>query len=108
MAKIAVDNLSLKELMALEKAVAAAIEEKRVSEKAEAKAALAALAAERGFSLDELIGGGRGKAKGKGSVPAKYRNPDNPAETWTGRGRQPLWLAAQVKKGVKLEKFLIK
>lgn len=28
----------------------------------------------------------------RGPVPPKYRNPDNPAETWTGRGRQPKWV----------------
>lgn len=29
-----------------------------------------------------------------GKVPPKYRNPENPLETWSGRGRMPLWLAA--------------
>ena len=28
----------------------------------------------------------------KGSVSAKYRNPDNVTEIWSGRGRRPLWL----------------
>ncbi|RME57731.1 H-NS histone family protein [Candidatus Parcubacteria bacterium] len=28
----------------------------------------------------------------RGPVPPKYRNPDNPSETWTGRGRQPKWV----------------
>ena len=41
-------------------------------------------------------------------VPPKYRNPANPAETWTGRGKHPRWLAAQLAKGKKLEDFLIK
>lgn len=40
-------------------------------------------------------------------VAPKYRNPENAKETWTGRGRQPLWMAAQVKKGKKPEEFLI-
>lgn len=41
-------------------------------------------------------------------VAPKYRNPANPKETWTGRGRQPRWMAAQVKAGKKPEEFLIK
>ena len=41
-------------------------------------------------------------------VPPKYRNPANPKETWTGRGRQRRWMAAQVKAGKKPEDFLIK
>ncbi len=50
------------------------------------------------------------KATGRklGKVAPKYRNPADPAETWTGRGKQPRWLAAQVAKGKKVEDFLIK
>jgi DNA-binding protein H-NS len=42
-----------------------------------------------------------------GSVAPKYRNPENPAETWAGRGLKPRWLAAAIKSGKKLENFLI-
>ncbi len=38
----------------------------------------------------------------------KYRNPDRPAETWTGRGKQPRWLTAQLSSGKKLEDFRIR
>jgi DNA-binding protein H-NS len=40
-------------------------------------------------------------------VAPKYRNPDNPSETWAGRGLQPKWLAAAIKAGKKLEHFAI-
>ncbi len=40
-------------------------------------------------------------------VLQKYRNPKNPAETWSGRGKQPRWLRAQLRSGKKLENFLI-
>jgi DNA-binding protein H-NS len=51
---------------------------------------------------------GRGsKLKGR-TVKPKYRNPDKRSETWTGRGRMPLWMAALVKKGKKPDDFLIK
>ena len=43
----------------------------------------------------------------RGSVAPKYRNPDNPAETWAGRGLKPRWLAAALKSGKKLEHFSI-
>ena len=42
-----------------------------------------------------------------GKVPPKYRNPADPAETWSGRGKQPLWLAALIAQGRKAEEFLI-
>jgi DNA-binding protein H-NS len=41
-------------------------------------------------------------------VKPKYRNPDRRSETWTGRGRMPLWMAAFIKKGKKPDDFLIK
>ena len=48
------------------------------------------------------------KGRKLGKVPPKYRNPANPTDTWTGRGKQPRWLADLVKKGRKPEDFLIK
>ncbi|WP_439373315.1 H-NS histone family protein [Bradyrhizobium sp. DASA03120] len=40
-------------------------------------------------------------------VRPKYRNPKNPAETWSGRGKMPRWLDPQVRAGRKLDEFLI-
>jgi DNA-binding protein H-NS len=37
----------------------------------------------------------------------KYKNPKNPTEIWSGRGKQPLWLRKQLKTGKKLDQFLI-
>src|ERR1700674_4460105 len=56
-----------------------------------------------------LNGPGRGRPAMRGSgVPPKYRNPDNPSETWAGRGLKPRWLTAALKKpGKKLEHFSI-
>jgi DNA-binding protein H-NS len=42
-----------------------------------------------------------------GVVAPKYRNPDNPTETWAGRGLKPRWMTAAIKRGKKLEDFLI-
>ena len=43
-----------------------------------------------------------------GKVAPKYRNPANPKETWTGRGKHPRWMAALIAKGKKADDFLIK
>ena len=40
-------------------------------------------------------------------VSAKYRNPDNASETWSGRGRKPRWLEERLAKGAPLEDFAI-
>jgi len=49
------------------------------------------------------MAGGGGGARAK--VEPKYRNPENPAETWAGRGLRPRWLTAAIKAGKKLEDF---
>ncbi len=40
-------------------------------------------------------------------VLPKYRNPDRPSETWSGRGKQPRWLTAQLRSGKRIDDFLI-
>jgi DNA-binding protein H-NS len=37
----------------------------------------------------------------------KYKNPEQPAETWAGRGNQPRWLIAQLRSGKQLDEFRI-
>jgi DNA-binding protein H-NS len=61
--------------------------------------------------LDRLaVNGARAKGAGRGSrgtVAPRYRNPENPVETWAGRGLKPRWLAAALKSGKKIEDFSI-
>jgi DNA-binding protein H-NS len=40
-------------------------------------------------------------------VLPKYRNPSAPTQTWSGRGKQPLWLVAALRSGRNLEEFEI-
>jgi DNA-binding protein H-NS len=61
--------------------------------------------------LDRLVETGA-RAKGPGrrvrsALPPKYRNPEDPSETWAGRGLKPRWLAAALKSGGKLDDFVI-
>lgn len=105
MAKInGLDNLSYAELVNLQKRIEEAIAEKRVSDAQATKEALRAMAEKAGFDIKELFGK-RGSPKGAGV--AKYRNPKDTSQTWTGRGRKPNWLVEAVKKGAKLDSFAI-
>ena len=79
--------------------------EKQHSERSEVRQKLIEMATQAGFDIHELFGRGR---KGKGTVAVKYRDPKNAANTWTGRGRMPRWMAAATKGGkAKKEDFLI-
>jgi DNA-binding protein H-NS len=40
-------------------------------------------------------------------VYPKYANPARSGETWSGRGKRPRWLAAQLSSGRKLDDFRI-
>ena len=92
-----------KEMKAVEKALSTLKDRERMAALAAAEKA----AAEHGFSLSELTTtGGRG-AKTKSVAIPKYRNPDNPEQTWTGRGRRPDWIRAALEAGEDLSKFEI-
>jgi DNA-binding protein H-NS len=104
MASVNVDKMSLKELVDLEARVRRAIANAKERERSDLKNKIASLAENAGFTVTELFGGGRGKG---GKVAVKYRNKDNVSETWTGRGRQPKWLAAKLSKGAKLSDFAL-
>jgi DNA-binding protein H-NS len=94
-------SMSIDKLSKLREQVAAALNAKVVEERRVVQDQLS--------KLDRLAAGGsRGKGgRGgmRGAVAPKYRNPDNPAETWAGRGLKPRWLAAALKTGKKLEDF---
>lgn len=50
------------------------------------------------------------QAPGRRSYPRvgpKYRNPDDPTETWAGRGKRPRWLAKQLRLGRPIDDFRI-
>ena len=77
---------------------------------------IVALIRKAGLSAQDIVKamrGTRGRKKATTSkladrkVPPNYRNPADKAQTWTGRGRMPLWAAELAELG-KLEAALIK
>ena len=99
------DTLSLEDLKALQKNVTKAIESFEARRKAEARAAVEAQAREFGFSLKELVEADKGSKR----APAqpKYRHPENPELTWSGRGRKPRWIIEAENAGRSLDDLLI-
>ena len=104
MASVNVDRMTHKELLDLEAKLQKAIALARERERANVKLEMTALAEKHGFTLRELLDG---RVKGKLVTP-KYANPDDPSQTWAGRGRKPLWLVAKMRKrGAKLKQFAL-
>lgn len=104
-----ISNLSVAELRKLTDEAGALIESKKEQELDAAYDKITEIAASVGVTLDELVARGNKSAKSANRKPVapRYRNPQNQQETWTGRGKQPRWLAAKLADGAKLEDFLI-
>jgi DNA-binding protein H-NS len=99
------EKMSYSELADLRLQLDRAMVDKQNSERAALRNKMSEMAKAHGLSVEELFGKGR---KGKGSVAPKYRDPKNPQNTWSGRGRMPRWLTAATKGGkTKREDFLI-
>ncbi|MFD0910163.1 H-NS histone family protein [Ruegeria arenilitoris] len=95
---INLDKLSRKELLELRDQVDKALENAEARERQEALMAAEKAAAAYGFSLSDLAS--QPTRSGKGSkAKAKYRNPADPTQTWTGRGRKPKWVHEALKAG---------
>jgi DNA-binding protein H-NS len=96
-------SMSLDKLFAFKNQIEAALSTKVIEQRRMLQAGLS--------KLTHFQGGTRSKsAFGRGpwrKVAPKYRNPDNPAETWAGRGLKPRWLAGAIKSGKKMDDFLI-
>ena len=107
MADIDLSKLDLDELKSLRKELDKTIENYETRRRQDALAAAEASAREMGYSLSELMDGQASK-KGKKQVnPPKYRHPENPDLTWSGRGRQPAWIKDGLEQGKTLEEFAI-
>ena len=95
MAKInGLEKMSFAELAELRNQVDRMMVGKQNSERAALRQKMADMAKEHGFDIRELLDGRKGKG---GTVAPKYRDPKNPENTWTGRGRMPRWMAAATK-----------
>lgn len=101
---IDMSTMSRKELLQLQKDVAKALEKAELRAIKDARIAAEKAAAEFGFSLNEITDA---PAKKKTVGAAKYRNPNNADETWTGRGRKPHWMIEAIAKGVDLSELEI-
>ncbi|AWL27869.1 DNA-binding protein [Acinetobacter defluvii] len=104
-----ISNLSVEELERLTAQAEALIESKKDQKIEDAYNKILEIAESAGLTLEQFIEYGSHKRKKttRKAVEPRYRNKNNASETWTGRGKQPRWLVAEIEKGAKLEDFLI-
>jgi DNA-binding protein H-NS len=98
---MALKTMSISKLLDLRQKVDVALASKVAEERRALQSRLTNLQSVGSGSTAGRRGGVRGK------VEPKYRNPENPAETWAGRGLRPRWLATAIKAGKKLDDFSV-
>lgn len=107
-AVMSISELSIAELKDLLSRIPKEIERRQKEERQQAIKELEAIAAQRGFDLNDLLSEAPVKQKQtRAAVAAKYQNPSNPEQTWTGRGRQPKWVVEFLANGGTMEQIQI-
>lgn len=106
MAEIDLNELELAELKLLYKNVEKAIASFEDRRRNDALSAAEEAVKKFGFSLSDLgVSAPKPSKRQKGE--AKYRNPDDDSQTWSGRGRKPGWVQAALDAGRPLEDLAI-
>lgn len=98
-------SYSLADLHDLHQQISAEIARRESAERVEALKKVQQLMAQHGLSADDLAK--KGATTVRKPVEAKYQNPTDPSQTWTGRGRKPLWVQAYLDNGGSLEQLAL-
>jgi DNA-binding protein H-NS len=101
------ENMSVDKLWDLHELITAILTEKINAEKLELNQRLQKL---RRGTVGDIDVERRGVDRARRPYPRvlpKYRNPSDPSETWSGRGKMPRWLKTQIGKGRAIEDFRI-
>lgn len=84
-------SMTYPQLLKLETSLKSVILEKKAEIKPKVKQELARFVEEKGFSLEDFIRSAHKGSNAKKVLSAKYRDPNDPQHTWSGRGRRPNW-----------------
>jgi DNA-binding protein H-NS len=110
--KFSLDAMSIDEMWQLHEEVSAVLSVRLTSEKRQLEKRLAQLRREKEMRQSEAVDNRATNAtrvrRKYPRVSAKYRNPNEPSETWSGRGKQPRWLTAALKTGHTIDEFVIR
>ena len=110
--KFNLDAMSIDEMWQLHEEVNAVLSIRLTSEKRELEKRLAQLRREKEMrqseSADSQTKDAPRERRKYPRVFPKYRNPNEPSETWSGRGKQPRWLTAALKTGRTIDEFVIR
>ena len=105
-----IEGMTTDEMWRLHVEIGQLLSVRLVSEKRELEKRLAQLRRESDVPQKEPASPRQGTSRERRKYPRvlpKYQNPDEPTETWSGRGKQPRWLTAALKTGHTIDDFVI-
>ncbi len=100
---IDLSTLDRDELLQLQKDVEISLRSQEKRKRDEALNEMQKVAEKHGLALKDVMKGG---SRRSAPVP-KYKHPENPALTWSGRGRQPAWFKEAMDAGNNRDDLLI-
>ena len=113
MKELDLEAMPLDDLWTFHETISKLLSERIIAEKQQLEARLLQL--NRGTGARRPIANGLVSDRAKDKSPRrkypkvlpKYQSPTPPFETWSGRGKRPLWLVSALKSGGKMEDFEI-
>lgn len=106
MGTIELDDLSLKDLNKVINDAKLKIETRKKTELKNVRKQIKDIIRDNGYVPSDIFPALKTVQKPKSKVAPKYRNPNDTEQTWTGRGRKPLWIKSLDESG-KLESAAI-
>ena len=101
------DDYTLEQLQALSIDLQSVIRARQHAAKREVSRTILEMANTHDIDIEDLLRAKKALASQTRPASAKYANPNNPSETWSGRGRNPLWAKHYVQNGGNLDDCLI-
>ena len=105
MSEVDLSTYTIGELQELSRDIDKEVKRREIEEKRKVLAQVKELAASVGMTVEEILEAGGAQKKTKGQP--KYCNPDDPEQTWTGRGKRPAWFNQALESGKSLEDLMI-
>ena len=109
MAEIDLSNLNIDQLADLVTQTQSEMASREKQRRKDLRSELERRVTAEGYKMGDIfpeLGSGSGSAARRQKRPAKYRNPQNPDDTWSGIGRTPKWVATIVEeRGIDVPAF---
>lgn len=100
-------DLSIGELRTLQTEIAALLTEKEAQARIDFKREFVDRMGELGLTLDDLRPERQKKERKKRDLTVRFRDPENPENTWIGVGKPKRWLQDKLDQGHALEEFAV-